>query len=63
MTNLNISAAMTAAVEPVLAATSLTEFTVDLMFTNTDDATYQYSPMWVDKITLTQDFANDFADP
>jgi len=62
MSNLNISAAMTAAVEPVLAASSVTEFTVDITVNSTDDATYSYTPLWIDSITISQDFADTFAD-
>lgn len=62
MSNLNISTAMATAVEAVLNQDSLTDFTIDLLITNTTNQSYSYSPLYVDKITINQDFGDAFAD-
>lgn len=53
---------MQSAVTSVLNDSSITNFTIDVQITNTNDATYQYAPMYIDKITIEQNYADNFAD-
>lgn len=53
---------MSAAVEAVLNQTTLTDFTVDVVITNTNNQSFSYSPLWLKKISIKQNFAGDFAD-
>jgi len=62
MTDMNVSAALSNAISAVLSQTTNTEFILDIQFTNTDDPSYNYSPQWIDIFTITQSFAEDFAD-
>lgn len=62
MSNLNISTSMSAAVDSVLGQTSLTDFTVDVQITNTQNQSFSYTPLFLDKITINQDFGGSFAD-
>lgn len=61
-TNLNVSAALGNAINAVLSSNSITEFTLDIQITNTDDSTYNFVPDWIDKLTITQNFAEKFGD-
>ena len=62
MSNMNVSAALSSAIMNVLSQTSVTEFTLDIQFTNTDDASYNYTPQWIDTLTITQLFDDNIAD-
>ena len=62
MSNLNVSAALSNAIDGVLNAHSITEFTMDIQFTSTDDPSYTYTPQWIDGLTIEQSFAGRFAD-
>jgi hypothetical protein len=61
-TNLNVSAALSNAISAVLAPISITEFTLDVQITTLDDAAYSFTPDWIDKLTITQSFAENFGD-
>ena len=62
MSNLNVSAALSAAIDGVIQVHSITEFTLDIQFTNTEDASYHYTPSWIESLTIIQSFAEKFAD-
>jgi hypothetical protein len=62
MSNPNISAALSAAIEAVLAPSTVTEFTLDVQITNTNDVSYTYTPDWIESLAITQAFAEDFTD-
>ncbi len=62
MGDLNVSAALGAAIQTVLSGNSTTEFTIDLQFTNTNNNSFGQTPLWVDSMTITQDFANNYCD-
>ena len=59
---LNVSATLSSAIAAVMATNSITEFTIDVQITCTDDASFNYTPDWVDSITITQSFAENFGD-
>lgn len=62
VSNLNISTAMSTAVEAVLNNASLTDFTITITITNTLNQNYSFTPDWIDSITINQNFADAFAD-
>ena len=62
MSELNISAALSGAINAVLKPATISEFTVDVHITNLNDSSYNYIPQWIDKITITQSFAEYFMD-
>lgn len=62
MSNLSISSTLSNTIDMVLKNASITEFTIDAQFNSTDDASYTYTPQWIDKIMITQSFAEDFSD-
>jgi len=60
--NLNVSAALAGAIDAVLAPKTITEFTVDCSITSLNDASYNFTPDWIDHLTITQSFAENFGD-
>ena len=62
VSNLNVSAALSNAIDSVMAANSATEFLLDIQITNVDDVSYKYTPDWIEQITITQSFAEKFGD-
>lgn len=60
--SLAMSATMETAVMNVLNQVSVTEFTIDIQLTNTTNKNFSYTPMWIDRLQIVQNFANNFAD-
>jgi hypothetical protein len=62
MSNQNISTAMSDAVEAVLQNSSITDFTIDVVITNMNNQSFNFTPLWLDKIAINQAYADAFAD-
>ena len=62
MANPGISPGLSNAIDNVLTQTSITEFTLDVQITNTDDASYTYVPDWIDALYIAQSFGEKIAD-
>ena len=59
---LSISSALSAAINGVINNASITTFTLDIQFTNTDDSSYNYSPLWIEELNITSYYSQNFAD-
>lgn len=62
MSDMNVSAPLASAIKNVLGTSSVTEFTMDIQFTNTNDSSYNYSPPWVESIEITDSFAEKISE-
>jgi hypothetical protein len=62
VSNLNVSQALANAIQAVLSPPSISEFTLDVEITNLNDASVKLTPTWIDRIVITQSFAEKFGD-
>lgn len=56
------SQAMQQAINKIFAAQTITEFTITIRLTSGTNPSFSYSPLFVDDMSIDQDFANRYAD-
>ena len=59
---LNVSSAMTSAINRVYSNLSLTEFTIDVTLTSATDNKYTFNPLFLDAIQIVQESSNSLDD-